>query len=48
MGHPVPTVYKYEVLVIQVGVVSNLRQSNIIMIPERLGPENDCTGEAQQ
>jgi hypothetical protein len=29
------------------GGVSNLRQQNVVMSPQGLGPENDSAGEAQ-
>jgi hypothetical protein len=40
--------YKYVDLAIQVGGVSNLRQSNVVTSPAGLRPENDCAGEDQQ
>jgi hypothetical protein len=43
LGHPVPGGYKYGDLALQVGGVSNLRQSNM-----ELRPKNDCAGEDQQ
>jgi hypothetical protein len=48
LGHAVPGEYKYEDVTLQVGLVSNLRQYNMVMSPAGLGPENDCVGEGQQ
>jgi hypothetical protein len=40
--------YKYGDLAFQVGVVSNLRQKNLVMSLAAQGSENKCAGEGQQ
>jgi hypothetical protein len=48
VNNPVPKGYNTENPVLQVGEVSDLREQNMIIILEGLGPENHCTGEVQK